>query len=60
MHETKNHGFHEIQEKIWHNSLTGEFAHWLAEGRKKNKTHADICEITEKHQHQVITNQKTI
>ena len=39
------------------NSLTGEFVQQLAEDRR-NKTHVDTCEITEKYQHQVITIQK--
>ena len=40
------------------NSLTGEFTHQLAEGRK-NKAHADTCEITGEYQYQMIINWKT-
>ena len=67
MHETRNHGFHEIQELMPRhltaltsdeNSLTGG-SHIKQQRAEKNKAHVDTCEITEKYQHQVITNQKT-
>ena len=58
MYETKDHGFHDIQELMSRhltNSTSDEnilirwIAHQLAEG-SKNKAHVDTCEITEKYQ----------